>query len=61
MADQDLCYFVLANYKKVYQAIQRRFGDQPKLWQATVIMSIIYGEKDVIVNVGIGANKNLIY
>lgn len=29
---QDSCRFILANYKKVYQTIQKKFEYQPKPW-----------------------------
>ena len=56
-----MCYSVLANDKKVCQAIQGRFGYQSKPWQATVIMDIVYDKKDVMVTVETGVSKGLIY
>ena len=58
---QDSCRSAPANYKKVCQAIQEKFGYQPKPWQAAVIMDIVYGKKDVMVSAGTGAGKSLIY
>lgn len=52
---------MLANYKKVCQAIQEKFGYQLKPLQAVLIIDIVYGKKDVMVSVGIEASKSLIY
>lgn len=49
------------NYKKVCQAIEEKFGYQLKPWQTVVIMVIVYGKKNVMVNVGMGISKSLIY
>lgn len=52
---------MLANYKKICQAIQGRFEYKPKLWQAAIIMDIMYSKKNVMVRARTGANKSLIY
>lgn len=58
---QDSCYSVLVNYKKVCQAIQKKFGYQPKLQQIAIIMNIVYGKKNIIVNVRTEKSKSLIH
>ena len=58
---QDSCRSAPANYKKVCQAIQEKFGYQPKPWQVAVIMDIVYGKKDVMVSARTRAGKSLIY
>ena len=58
---QDSYYSVPAKYKKVCQAIQEKFGYQPKLLQVAVIIDIVYGKKDVMVSAGTEVDKSLIY
>ena len=58
---QDFCHSAPANYKKVCQTIQEKFGYQSKQWQVKVIIDIVYGKKNVMVSAGMGAGKSLIY
>lgn len=52
---------MLANYKKICRAIQENFEYQSELWQAAVIIDIVYGQKNVMVSAGTEEGKSLIY